>query len=233
MAEVGIIGYGSFGKFIAGILNRDFKVSVYDTKKQRLGKGMKFVSLKEAASKDIVVVAVNMEHFESVVKKISRDVKKDALVLDVCSVKVEPVRLMKKYLTCNVIATHPLFGPESGKRSIKGLKIVIWNVKGNKLGVVKKFLKQIGLVVLVKSPMQHDKEMAYVQVITHLVGRAVNEVNIPSLQFSTASYNKLKEMSTIVGKDSPGLFRTIQKYNKYATGVRKKFVRKIKELDKL
>ncbi|MBS3158358.1 prephenate dehydrogenase [Candidatus Woesearchaeota archaeon] len=229
-----IIGFGAFGRFIFRFLNPYFEVYVYDVKKIK-DKRVKQVSLKEAASKEIVIIAVNMEHFKPVVKKISKYVKKGALVIDVCSVKVEPVRLMKKYLPrhCEIIATHPLFGPHSCKGGIKGRKIMVHGVRTKNLKEFVSFLKnKLKLKVMQLTPQEHDREMAFIQVITHLVGRTVNKMNLPALKLSTYSYDTMKEVARIVGTDSDALFRTIQRYNEFAPDVRKKFVGTLVKMSK-
>ncbi|HIH42887.1 TPA: prephenate dehydrogenase [Candidatus Woesearchaeota archaeon] len=224
--SLSIIGFGAFGRFMFRFLNPYFEVYVYDVNKIT-DKNVKQVSLKEASQKEIIVLAVNMEHFKAVVKKISKFIKKDALVIDVCSVKVEPVRLMKKYLPkhCEIIATHPLFGPHSCKDGIKGRKIMVYGVRTKNLKEVIRFLKnRLKLNVIQLTPKEHDREMAFIQVITHLVGRTVNKMNLPALKLSTYSYDTMKEVARIVGTDSDALFRTIQRYNRFAPNVRKKFV---------
>ena len=51
----------------------------------------------------------------------------DALVIDVCSVKEYPVRLMKELLPerVSILATHPMFGPDSAAHALQGRKIVL------------------------------------------------------------------------------------------------------------
>ena len=53
--------------------------------------------------------------------------KPGTLVLDVGSVKVEPVAIMKELLpeTVGIVGTHPLFGPQSAQNGIHGLQIAI------------------------------------------------------------------------------------------------------------
>lgn len=236
--SLSIIGYGTFGKFIVKYLKPGFDVYVYDIRKdlkKAAGKGVKFVSLKEAAQKEVVILAVNMENFQAVVKKISKFVKKGALVVDVCSVKVEPVRLMKRYLPkhCEIIATHPLFGPHSCKNGIKGRKIMVYGVRTKHLREFVVFLKnRLKLNVMQLTPKEHDREMAFIQVITHLVGRTINKTNLPDLKLSTYSYDILKEVARIVGTDSDALFRTIQRYNKFAQKVRKNFMDTLVKISK-
>lgn len=232
--SLSIIGYGAFGRFMVKFLKPYFDVYAYDIKKIKDSR-IKFVELQEAASKDIVIIAVNMDVFEQTIKKISRYVKKSALVLDVCSVKVEPARLMEKYLPkhCEIIATHPLFGPHSCKEGIKGRKIMVHGVRTKHLRNVAEFLKnKLQLKIIQLTPQEHDREMAFIQVITHLVGRTVNKTNLPELKLSTYSYDSLKEVARIVGTDSDALFRTIQRNNKFAPAIRKKFVDTLVKISK-
>lgn len=232
--SLSIIGYGAFGRFMVKFLKPYFDVYAYDIKKIKDSR-IKFVELQEAASKDIVIIAVNMDVFEQTIKKISRYVKKNALVLDVCSVKVEPARLMEKYLPkhCEIIATHPLFGPHSCKDGIKGRKIMVHGVRTKHLRNVAEFLKnKLQLKIIQLTPQEHDREMAFIQVITHLVGRTVNKTNLPELKLSTYSYDSLKEVARIVGTDSDALFRTIQRNNKFAPAIRKKFVDTLVKISK-
>jgi prephenate dehydrogenase len=53
--------------------------------------------------------------------------REDALVVDVCSVKVYPVKWMRELLpdTVSILPTHPMFGPDSAAESLKDRKIVI------------------------------------------------------------------------------------------------------------
>lgn len=64
---VGIIKLGRFGKLIANYMKRHFKVYGYDIKKKNIS-GVKFCTLEEAASKEIVIVAVPIRNFEKVIK---------------------------------------------------------------------------------------------------------------------------------------------------------------------
>ena len=110
--EIGIIGFGQFGQFAAKHM-KNCKVFAADrSDKKNIADGVTFTSIKEAASKEIVILSVPINKFESVVNEIKDFLKPGALVLDVCSVKVKPARIMEKLMPKNVeiIATHPLFG---------------------------------------------------------------------------------------------------------------------------
>ena len=170
---------------------------------------------------------------EELLKKISPKIKEKSLVVDVSSVKVKPVELMLKYLPSSVqiLATHPLFGPQSGKNGIEGLNMVISPIRMKHPNKFEHFLShQLRLNVLVRTPELHDKQMAYVQALTHFVGRAINEMDVPDVEQKTPAYEKLLEIKKNLGRDSFDLFKTIENENPYAAGIRADF---IKELNKL
>lgn len=240
--ELGIIGFGRFGKLIAQTLKPYFNITVYDphdslNKAEKLGvKDTRKIS--EVALKPIVILSVPVPELKQVIKDISSFVKKGTTVIDVSSVKVIPTQLMKKYLPngITIIPTHPLFGPESvkAKGGLDDLRIVICGDENNKkIEDLIKFLKNtLKLKVLIKTPDEHDKEMAYVQGITHFFGRVVREMNFPDSDQSTLSYLKLQEGAVIVSNDTEELFMTIEKDNPYAQKVRKEFIKKMLEVDK-
>jgi hypothetical protein len=53
------------------------------------------------------------------------------LVADVLSVKVHPYHVMKKLLpeSCDVLCSHPMFGPDSGKDSWVGLPFMYHKIR--------------------------------------------------------------------------------------------------------
>jgi prephenate dehydrogenase len=238
MQQLGLIGFGDFGRFIVKHLKPFFNIVVYDSKDIRTPAhklGVKTCSLKEAASKPIVIIAVPVHYFQNVIEEIKGFVKPGALIIDVSSVKVKPVSIMKKYLPKNVdiLGTHPLFGPQSGRNGIKGLKIFLCPVRSKKLGKIKEFLvSKLGLQVLIKTPEEHDKQMAYVQGLTHFIGRAVNELDIKDFDQKTTAYQHLLDIKEMLKYDSFDLFLTMEKENPYAKEARKKFIAKLNAIEK-
>jgi prephenate dehydrogenase len=143
---------------------------------------------------------------------------------------------MLKHLPENVdiIGTHPLFGPQSGKDGIEGLNIVVCPVRTKKNhNLIRFFSKELKLNVLERTPIVHDKQMAYVQALTHFVGRAVNAMDIPDVEQKTPAYQYLLYIKRNLGQDSLDLFLTIEKENPYAKEVRDQFIEELKVLNKL
>lgn len=239
MLELGIIGFGNFGQFIVPFLTPYCQVMVYDKMidedaVERLG--VKRGALEEVVSKQIVLLAVPVQFLESVLIEIKGIINPKALVLDVSSVKVKPLRLMVQYLpsTVEIIGLHPLFGPQSGKNGIDGLNLVVCPVRTTVVNEITKFFSRIlKLNVLERTPEIHDKQMAYVQALTHFIGRAVNEMDIPDVEQKTPAYQYLLNIKRNLGQDSWDLFYTIEKENPFAKGVRAQFLKELNKLNRM
>jgi len=235
--NIGLIGCGNFGEFILPYLIRHAPlyalVNVYD-KKTKPGIWYS-ADIKYAASSDLVVLSVPSMSLESILIEIKDYVRKDAIVVDVCSVKMKPCKLMEKYLpeTAEIIGTHPLFGPQSAKDGIRGLKMVLCPIRTNRINEISSFLEtSFGLDVIVTSPEDHDRQMAYVRGLTHLIGMALGKMNLPLTGLTTETYEHLMSIINVVGHDSPELFYSIQKENPYSKEISDKFLKTISKLSK-
>ena len=237
MIELGIIGFGQFGQFMAQHLAPFFDVTVFDTADRQIEAetiGVKWRQFEMAVSKEIVVFAVPLNSFESVLDRSVPFLKTDALCFDVCSVKMKPLELMTEILpaTVEIIGTHPLFGPQSGRDSIENLRIAFCPVRTTQSEKIKRFLTgNLKLKVFEKSPEEHDREMAHVQALTHFVARALDELHIIDSDLATVSYEELMCAARLVSEDSWELFQTIQNGNPFAETKRRAFIEKLIELE--
>lgn len=239
MKSVGIIGFGVFGEFMARQLTPYFEVMVSSRRVRTevvAQTGAQLVSLQEAASADVVIPCVPVQHLASVLTQLAGYVSPGALVVDVASVKTVPVELMLQILPpgVDILATHPLFGPQSGANGIQGLPMVVWPVRlsDERLGDVTRFLTdKLQLDVQAVSPEEHDREMAYVQALTFLLGRAFSEIDIPDTPLKTKTYQHLLDVRRIVENDTPELFETIQLFNPYAGEMRRRLVMKLDDIE--
>ncbi len=93
------------------------------------------------------------------------------------------------------------------------------------------FEKKLGLKILEMTPEKHDREMAYIQGLSHFIGRTLKKMNIPDAPLATESYKHLRETSELVGYDSEDLFYSIQSDNPYAPEVREIFLEEIYKLN--
>ena len=229
MKTLGLIGFGQFGRLAAERLKPHFDILVTDVADRSAdarASGVAFGSLEAAARREVVIVAVPVPAMRATFAAIAPHLQPGALVVDVGSVKVLPVQWMLETLPAHVdiVATHPLFGPQSALNGLQGQRLVICPVRGDRHHKIAELAARFGLVPSITTPEEHDREMAYVQALTHLIGRSLVNLGIPDEALKTTSYQHLLELCRLIGDDSFELFTAIQTLNPYASEVVGAFV---------
>lgn len=219
-----IIGFGAFGQLIARHLRPHLALSVCDPCVRP--NDLPQVDPAQAARADIVVLAVPLPQLEAVLRAIAPHLRPGSTVIDVSSVKVEPARLMLDLLPDHVgiVANHPLFGPASAADGIAGHRIAWCPLRGRGHRWLAAFLKAKGLQVIPTTPDQHDRDMAVVQGLTHLIARSLSRLGPLPGHMATRSFAMLAEAAAMVQDDSPELLATILKANPHAASVRQRFL---------
>ena len=150
--------------------------------------------------------------------------------MDLCSVKVHPVKSMQDNLPehISIIATHPMFGPDSYKinKGLIGLTMVIWNISATTkdFDLLELFWQKLKLNAIRLSPEKHDQSMAKSLGFSYLVGKINNQLGITKTPIDTYDFKLLLEHAHIIASDNDQLFLDMQKYNPYAKKVRDKFL---------
>lgn len=229
MKRFGIIGFGRFGQLAAKHLRDHFAVTVTDTaeiSEAAAAIGVRTGTLAEAAGCDVVMLAVPVQTMAATIAAIAPLVRPGALVLDVASVKMLPARWMHEALpeSVDIVATHPLFGPQSARSGLAGQPLVVCPVRGEAHHKVAEFGRTLGLAVSVTTPEEHDREMAYVQALTHLIGRTLVNIRIPDEELKTSSYQHLLELCGLIRDDTKELFFAIQNLNPFAEEITRQFI---------
>ncbi|EMS68411.1 Arogenate dehydrogenase 2, chloroplastic [Triticum urartu] len=137
--RVGIIGFGNFGQFIAGGIQRQghavLATSRSDYSDYCAAHGIRFFRSLEALCEeqpDVLLVCSSILSTESVVRAIPlAKLRPDTIVADVLSVKQFPRNLLLEILPpeFGIVCTHPMFGPESGKHGWRNLPFVYDKVR--------------------------------------------------------------------------------------------------------
>jgi prephenate dehydrogenase len=228
--SVGIIGFGAFGRLIAQHLRPYFQLYAYDPVSPPLGvadtHSVTMTTLSEAARCQIVILAVPVNRLAETVAAIRPDLIAGSLVLDVGSVKMIPAEIMRRGLPdhVDIVATHPLFGPQSARGGIRGLKIAVCPIRGRRGPRVAAFLrKALGLDVIVTTPEAHDREAATVQGLTHLIAKVLVQMEPLPTRMTTKSFDMLMEGVGMVRHDAPEVFQAIERSNPYSREVRRRF----------
>ena len=234
MNSVGIIGFGRFGKVLANILQRGFAIKAYDPKPAGPFPGVQFLDLDTVLNEKVVFIAVPIRHFESVIADISTKLKKETTLIDVCSVKSYPVNIMLKILPdhIGVIATHPMFGPDS-YMSNRNLKMMINNTRDlyNQYSFWKRFFSDQSIQIIEMTPDQHDRLAAKTQGVTHFLGRMLKEFGIKKTNIDTQGFRDLLDLVGQTCNDTWELYADLQLYNPYTEDMVEKLKASTNKLD--
>tara|TARA_B100000945_G_scaffold256486_1_gene213908 strand:- start:208 stop:945 length:738 start_codon:yes stop_codon:yes gene_type:complete len=234
MNSVGIIGFGRFGKVLANILQRGFAIKAYDPKPAGPFPGVQFLDLDTVLNEKVIFIAVPIRHFESVIADISTKLKKETTMIDVCSVKNYPVNIMLKILPdhIGVIATHPMFGPDS-YMSNSNLKMMINNTRDlyNQYSFWKRFFSDQSIQIIEMTPDQHDRLAAKTQGVTHFLGRMLKEFGIKKTNIDTQGFRDLLDLVGQTCNDTWELYADLQLYNPYTADMVEKLKASTNKLD--
>ncbi|MEE2718492.1 MAG: bifunctional chorismate mutase/prephenate dehydrogenase, partial [Planctomycetota bacterium] len=209
-------GHGGMGRCLDQLftmLGHNVLVADVDTKR---------TGVDIAAEADVVIIAVNIESTTDVIREIGPACRPDALLLDITSIKHEPVAAMLEASECSVIGTHPLFGPSL--HSLQGQRIVLTpgRIVGDTdwLGWLQDMLKACGLTLLESTPEDHDRAMAIVQVLTHysteVLGRTMQKLDVSvqeTLRFTSPIYHMELLMTARHFAQSADLYASIEMSN--------------------
>ena len=147
-----------------------------------------------AAQADVVVISVPIDTTDRVIREVGPHLRDDALLMDITSIKDAPVATMLASTRASVVGTHPMFGP--GVSSLQGQRVVVCRARGDVWAdwVVNTFSAR-GLAVTEATPMQHDRAMSVVQVLTHVqtqvLGLTLAKLGVPldeTLPFTSPAY---------------------------------------------
>jgi len=191
--------------------------------------------LQKTCSQDVIIFAVPFSSLENAIKMTKLYIEENTLIIDVSSIKEKPLILLQRNFPKNpIIGTHPMFWPESWKGWISNLPIVTMNISAptETYTSLQNFLsKKLKLRLIEKTAEEHDKEMAYVQWLSHFIGRALNHLNIKDSDIATSSYKHLLTLKNLLKNDSWALFETIENWNNYTAELRLKFMKELEEIE--
>lgn len=228
---LGLIGFGAFGQLVAEHLWPFFQLRVHDPVLPARASvpfpDATVTSLAAAAGCPVVIIATPVNGLDATVAAIAAHVPPGAVVLDVGSVKMIPAEIMASTLPrdVDIVATHPLFGPQSARGGIAGLKIAVCPVRGTRSRSVVAFLRRkLRLKVILTTPAAHDREAALVQGLTHLIAKVLVQMEPLPTSMTTRSFDLLVEAIGMVRHDAPGVFHAIERSNPFSPAVRHRFI---------
>lgn len=189
-----------------------------------------------AAVADVVIISVPIARTVEVIRRLGPLVRKNALLLDVTSIKQEPVEAMLEACGSSVVGTHPLFGPSV--HSLQGQRVVLCRGRGDEwFEWLTKMLRARGLVIKEATPDEHDRAMAIVQVLVHfsteVMGGALARLGVgieQTLEFTSPIYLMELLMTARHFAQSPDLYASIHMSNPKTQQVTEAFISAAQQL---
>ncbi len=116
----------------------------------------------------MIILAVPVHAVDQVMQMIGPHTDPQGVVVDITSLKQKPLASMLAHAQGEVVGAHPLFGP--GAPSLAGQIVFLTEGRGRRwLAWLRRFLRQQGARAVVMAPERHDRLMAQVQTLRHLM----------------------------------------------------------------
>lgn len=224
--KVAIIGgTGKMGRwFTKFFLDEGMQVIVSGRSKEKLLKikdelGVEIAdNVNAVKSADRVLISVPIENFEDVVREIHSHIRPDQVVMDICSVKGFPVKVMHEYIkTGTTLGTHPMFGPHAENIQNQNFILTPTNNKERKFANdFKRWLEERQVNVSIMSPRKHDELMSAVLGLPHFIGIVVCDTLINCVDLvetkrvAGTSYKLLLTLAETVASQDPEFCASLQ-----------------------
>ncbi|PHT37939.1 Arogenate dehydrogenase 1, chloroplastic [Capsicum baccatum] len=228
--KIAIIGFGNFGQFIAKAFIKQGHIVLahsrtdYSLTAQSLNVNF-FKDPNDICEQhpDIILLCTSINSLERVICSLPiQKLKRNTLFVDVLSVKEFPKNIFLQSLPqeFDILCTHPMFGPTSGKDNWKGLPFMFDKVrigqKESRINRVNNFInifEKEGCRMVEMSCCEHDKYAAGSQFITHTIGRLLQKLGPETTPINTKGYEKLLNLMENTTADSFDLYYGLFMYN--------------------
>jgi prephenate dehydrogenase len=233
---MGLLGLGRFGRLTYDLLRPHVRLRVWTRDERKLDGLPEAATFEEAVASDIVVLTVAISAMEQTCRRMAPLLRPGQIVADTCSVKVRPAELMQTLLpeSVELLATHPLFGPDSAKDGIQGLKIVLCPIRigASAYEPIREALRAAGLDVIEATPEEHDRQAARTQAVFHLLGQAYRQLGWGRERIATPGPESLSRLLAALQHDTPQLFVDMQRENPFAAEERRRLIEALSALDR-
>ena len=235
--NIGLLGYGRFGQLVYRHLPARRVTGVFDSDRAKLTGLSHAATIERVLTANFVILATPISAIDAVCRRIAPSLREGQVIIDTCSVKQYPVDCMLSRLPSEVqiLGSHPLFGPDSGRNGIGGMKIAVCPVRIEPANYdcIRSFLRGLDLEVIETTPEEHDRRLARTQAIFHLISQALKELDWRGQQLSTPGPAAFYRLAESVQNDTAELFLDMERRNVYAKACRRRFIRKLVEIDEL
>lgn len=228
--KIAIVGFGNFGQFLAKTMVKQghtvlaYSRSDYSDVAEELGISY-FSDADDLCEEhpEVVLLCTSILSTEKVLRSIPfQRLKRNTLFVDVLSVKEFPRNLFLQVLPpdFDILCTHPMFGPESGKNGWKNLSFVYDKVRveneesrAYRCDCFLDIFSSEGCRMVEMSCYDHDRHAAGSQFITHTMGRVLEKLSLSSTPVNTRGYKTLLDLVSNTAGDSFDLYYGLFMYN--------------------
>ncbi|KVI09985.1 NAD(P)-binding domain-containing protein [Cynara cardunculus var. scolymus] len=242
--KIGIIGFGPFAQFLAKTMIKQGHLLTATSRSDHSGhQGVNFFRDMEefmGLEHDVILICTSILSASEVIKSIPfHRLKKPTLFADVLSVKEYPRQLLLQFLLIanmnvticgskevpedsDLVCTHPMFGPESGRDGWRDLTFMYERVRVRDDDLCSSFLTIFeceGCKMLEMSCEEHDRLAAESQFLTHTIGRyseILSEMEIMNTPIDTKGFEKLVQVKETTMRDSFDLYSGLFIHNRFA-----------------
>lgn len=182
----------------------------------------------DGAGADLVLLSVPVTAIRQVAETLAPFMKPGAILCDVCSVKVNPLRQMLEAYAGPVVGTHPLFGPVIPEGFEPRVAVTPGRGDGAAEAVSDVFSRS-GFVPFASTAEEHDRAMAVVQGLNFITTTAylaaarqtpgIENYRTPSFERRLEAARKMltqdRELFQLISEDNPFLQETVRQFTAY------------------
>ena len=174
--------------------------------------------ITEVRDTDVVMISVPLDAFEAVVQQVAPHTHSRQIVVDVTSLKSQPVGIMHRYITSAVtLGMHPVFGP--GAKGLVNQNFVLTPTNEPETALAEKareYLEARGARVSLMTPQEHDEMMTIILGLAHFIAIVSADTLLSQDKFQQmkeiggTTYKVLYTLVESVVSEDPELYASLQ-----------------------
>jgi prephenate dehydrogenase len=230
-------GAGRMGRWLVDyFVRREYEVTVSDIRYEEAkavaqSAGARIARNKIEAVKDaeIVVLSTPIEITPNIIREISSEIQKSAVLVEISSLKSQVFPVLEKIAACGVrtLSIHPLFGPGVTKPAEEKIALVPVSDPSSEFRLAKTIFPNIELIVV--DVEEHDRAMALALSLPHFLnivfGSVAGQEDLNVLKkLGGTTFALQLTLSEGVMSEDPSFYASIQMDNKFTAQMLERFL---------
>jgi len=175
---------------------------------------------KFLSESDVLVLAIPLVDFESIVSSLPKSLLHNKLIVDVCPLSVFPKTTLLQHVPkdTDIICSNPMFGPSSSNdKSWDGQPYIFEKVRiadDRRADTFLRVFEKARCNMVQMTSEQQDAHTADAEFVTHLTGRLLGyDKMLPPAPVASKEYAALCDVTDMTKGDSLDLFYGMFKFN--------------------